>query len=84
VQNYFAGVATLAVSALTAVVSAAGAGATFVVSTPAGAASFLAVQDTHATAATTANNNTNFFIFFYLLELNIYDLLVLKPMQRYN
>jgi hypothetical protein len=62
--NYFTGavaavstfaVSTFAVSTFTAVESPV-----------AGASAFLEEQDTHATVATTANNKTNFFIFFYL------------------
>jgi hypothetical protein len=69
-QNYFAGVAAAAAVSALAVSTAAGAGAV-TLSVLGASSAFLEEQDTHATAATTANNKTNFFIFFYLLKLNI-------------
>jgi hypothetical protein len=70
VQNYFAGVAAAAAVSAFAVSTAAGAGAA-TLSVLGASVLALEEQDTHATAPTTANNKTNFFIFFYLLKLNI-------------
>jgi len=71
-QNYFAGVAAAAAGTLSDFTESVAAGAGAATLSVLGA-SVLALeeQDTQATAATTANNKTNFFIFFYLLKLNI-------------